>query len=260
MMNRPIVEEYFQTLNQTLDSLDIMDKLERIWNLDETGIIMEHTPSSVIAKRGSKSVPGRTSNSRESITVVVTANPSGWSLPPMIIVRGKTRKALNAWNVGAGPEGAFWTYQSKAWIEDILAQEWFTKVFLPNIGEERPQLLLLDSHCSHETLGLLEAASKENITLLAFPPHTTHYLQPLDRSVFRSLKSNYNQMASVFMSDNPGQTISKATWPAIFRSAYNAALTHRNITSGFRACGVFPFNEDALPSEAFIQGSPGDSR
>lgn len=51
------------------------------------------------------------------------------------------------------------------------------------------------------------------------------------------------------MSDNPA---SKATWPAIFKSAYDEALTPGNTTSCFRACGVFPFNKDTLPTDALM--------
>ena len=45
-----------------------------------------------------------------------------------------------------------------------------------NTGSARPQVIILDSHSSHETLGLIEAARENGIILFALPPHTTHWL------------------------------------------------------------------------------------
>jgi hypothetical protein len=36
---------------------------------------------------------------------------------------------------------------------DVLGELWFKDVFLAHCGPERPQLLFLDSHRSHEVLG-----------------------------------------------------------------------------------------------------------
>ena len=45
-----------------------------------------------------------------------------------------------------------------------------------------------ENDSSHETLGLLEASRANNIAIFAFPPHTTHWLCPLDnlKSGFRA--------------------------------------------------------------------------
>ena len=76
-------------------------------------------------------------------------------------------------------------------MEDVLGAEWFQNVFLKHCGPDRPQLLILDGHGSHEVLGLLERAKEENIHILSLPPHTTHWLQVLDRSVFGPLSQRY---------------------------------------------------------------------
>ena len=71
MMNREVVAKYFQALDQTIKSLDLQDKPECIWNSDEKGFQFEHSPVSVCARKGSWSwsLPGRISNSRESVSV-----------------------------------------------------------------------------------------------------------------------------------------------------------------------------------------------
>ena len=115
----------------------------RARNMDETGMPMEHSPSNVCIRKGTRSVPGRVSNSRESVTVVVCVNVSGGTMPPQIIVKGKTEKALNGFNKAEGSENAIWAYQQKAWINDEGCVKWFREVFLKNCGNARPQLLIV---------------------------------------------------------------------------------------------------------------------
>ena len=72
--------------------------------------------------------------------------------------------------------------------------------FLKHCGEERPHLIILDSHSTHETLGLLDAARETGIELLALPPHTSQWLCPMNKTVFRPLSRSYNETCSLFMS------------------------------------------------------------
>jgi hypothetical protein len=50
-------------------------------------------------------------------------------------------------------------------MEDILGVTWFKDHFLKYCGPERPQIILLDSHSSHETLDLIDLARENNIAL-----------------------------------------------------------------------------------------------
>ncbi|GFS05782.1 hypothetical protein ElyMa_004690500 [Elysia marginata] len=45
-------------------------------------------------------------------------------------------------------------------MEDVLGSQWFSKIFLNHCGPERPQLLLLDSHSSHEDFKLSAALDR----------------------------------------------------------------------------------------------------
>ena len=64
---RPVYEENGLQLKRQLVSSPHL-----IWNCDETGISMEHNPTAVVARRGTRNVPGRTSNSRHNITCLKT--------------------------------------------------------------------------------------------------------------------------------------------------------------------------------------------
>ncbi|XP_069131674.1 tigger transposable element-derived protein 1-like [Argopecten irradians] len=251
MLNSSVVDNYFHTLSEVVAKLNLQNAPERIWNADETGKQLTHTPVRVIAAKGSKSVVGRTANDRTNITIMATVNAKGDAMPPMIIVKGKTKKSLYGYNTAAAPPKSVWTFNDKAWMNEELGEEWFRGVFLPNCGPERPQLLILDGHGSHETLGLLELAESENIHILALPPHTTHFLQPLDRSVFGPFNKAYNRACSDFLSASACNVINKWTFPSLLCQAWEAGITTTNIVSGFRGCGIFPVNKDAIPRSAY---------
>jgi len=48
----------------------------------------------------------------------------------MVIVKGKTYKSLYAYNTKQDIDGAMYTYQQRAWIEDALGEIWFNQHFL----------------------------------------------------------------------------------------------------------------------------------
>ena len=161
-----------------------------MWNAGETGIPLTHQQMECLARSGTKFVPGRVSNSRENMTMMATVNAAGYSMPPCSSLRGKQKDSLETANA---PPGSLFTHQKNAWMEDVLSTNWFKDIFLRCCGPERPQLLIWDSHHSHETLEILELARDNQIELFAFPPHTTHYLCPLDICVFVPSKKAYNK-------------------------------------------------------------------
>ena len=72
---------------------------------------------------------------------------------------------------------------------------------------DNPQLLTLDGHHSHKTLEAVTFAREHGIHMLTLQPHTTHKMQPLDRTVFKALKSSYNTAVDNFMCSNPGKRV-----------------------------------------------------
>eukprot|EP00105_Crassostrea_gigas_P028411 XP_011450053.1 PREDICTED: uncharacterized protein LOC105344111 [Crassostrea gigas] len=258
MMNREVVSKHFSALGQLVTDLQLDDKPECIWNCDEKGFQFEHSPVSVCARKGSRSLPGRISNSRESISVLATINALGVRMPPMVVVKGKTRRSLESFSTADGPPNTVWTFQEKAWMTDARGEQWFEEVFLKYCGPHRPQPLILYSHRSHEVLGLLQMAKANGIHILALPPHTTAWLQPLDRTVFGPLSRSYNKVCSEFLGNNPCNLINKATWPALFSSAWESSVTPNNIKAGFKACGIYPVDLGAIPDQAFHTSIPFD--
>jgi hypothetical protein len=58
--------------------------------------------------------------------------------------------------------------------------------------KEDPALLILDNYESHLSVTAINVAKENGIVMLTLPPHTSHTLQPLDRTVFGPYKAYYN--------------------------------------------------------------------
>lgn len=258
MMNREVVGRYFDDLEKIITDLNLGAHGDRIWNCDETGLNFEHVPVRVVAEKGQRSVVGKTSNKSSNLTIMACVNGAGDKMPPMIITKGKTSKSLHGFRTMDAPDGSVWAYQESGWMTDSIGEQWFDEVFLKHCGPQRPQLLVLDGHSSHETLAIIERAIEENITLMSLPPHCTHYLQPLDRSLFGPFKKAYNAICSDFMSENPLHVVNKWSFPSLFNKAWETALCKENIVSGFSSCGIYPFNRLAIPPSAYGPSQPTD--
>lgn len=248
-MSAEKINEYFRDLHALIKKENLGP--EAIWNMDETGLQFQHKPTKVVAQKGQKRLYARCSDSKETVTVLACVNASGNAMPPMVIAKGKTKASVMSFETYLGPPDAIWTYQEKGWMENILGLEWFTSVFLPNCGEKRPQLLLLDSHSSHEVLELLERARNENIFIFALPPHTTQHLQPLDTTVFKPFKSGYGKACTEFMHDNPSRVIDKKSFPLMLNKAWQVMKNRELIQQAFRATGIYPPNINAISREVF---------
>lgn len=167
-LNKIVTEKYFQELTQVIQNLNLGKRPDLIRNIDETNVPLTHKPSKMLAKKGERNIPARVGNCRENVSVLACINSAGQEVPPMAIVRGKTEKVLQAYNTAEGVLGCKYTYKERAWMEDALGELWFRDHFLKSCGPDRPQLILLDSHSSHETLWLLEAAQAKDIQFRYF--------------------------------------------------------------------------------------------
>ncbi|ENN77079.1 hypothetical protein YQE_06414, partial [Dendroctonus ponderosae] len=107
----------------------------------------------------------------------------------------------------------------------------------------------------HEAIhrsSILQNLIKSNgVVLLTFPPHTSHKLQPLDRTVFGPYKTYYNQAMNEWMLQNPGKPITLYQIAEIVGKAYPKAFTQHNITKEFSAIGI-PSNTEIFGEDEFL--------
>jgi hypothetical protein len=78
-----VVQKFYDSLEELMDSLSLNDRPETIYNMDETGMPLNNRPPRVVAARGSREVNSLTSAERgENVTVVACCNATGAYIPP----------------------------------------------------------------------------------------------------------------------------------------------------------------------------------
>ena len=183
-----MMKDYFDKLKKTLEENNLMKNPAQIYNVNETGMLLDHHPPKVVAIKGQKKVCCRTSGNKLPVTVIPRVSATGHTLPPFVIFDVKN---LNMeWTKGE-VAGTRYRLSSIGWVDTDLFKEWLVKHFLNFTVGGRPLMLILDGHSTHYQPELIKYAMKHN--LFCLPPHTTHKSQPLDASVFKPLKSHWHE-------------------------------------------------------------------
>ena len=150
----------------------------------------------------------------------------------------------------ANPSG----WMSAAYFTEFIKH--FIK--LTKCSKDRPAILILDNHDSHISIETIDLSKENGVTLLTLPSHSSHKLQPLDRSVYGPFKTFYNQAANAFMFSHPGETITIYDVAELVGKADEQTLTPRTIRSGFAANGIWPFNRDVFGEDEFLSSYVSD--
>lgn len=215
----------------------------RIFNIDETGISTVQKNYKILAPKGLKQIAKATSGERGVTTTVVCAvSASGTYVPPMFIFK---RKRMNELLLKGCNSDMIATVSDSGWINESIFLDYlrhFISIVKPT--KEEPVLLILDNHESHISLGAYELFREHNLQVLSLPPHVSHKMQPLDLTIFSSLKMAYNKECELYMVNNPGKRISQYEVAELFTKAYNKTANISKAVSGFRAAGIYPIDPD----------------
>jgi hypothetical protein len=163
-----------------------------IWNMDETGhqigVILRS--SLVVSRKEVRKVYIANPIDRTLVTSVECVSVRGRVIPPLAIL---PQKVFMPWFHQNSVPDEYTTAHSDAGYNNtelaLLWLEHFDK-YTRNGTAKRP--LLLDGHGSHINVDFLHRAEELDILTLALPPNSTHLLQPLDVSVFQSLKGAHS--------------------------------------------------------------------
>ncbi|XP_011860377.1 PREDICTED: tigger transposable element-derived protein 6-like, partial [Vollenhovia emeryi] len=250
--NKERVNEFFDKYEEILDRYKFA--AHQIYNMDETALSTVHKPSKVVAQKGKHQVGAITSGERGLTTTGICAmNAAGEFIPPMLIFK---RSRLNdALKKGAPPNTEFGCSKN-GWITSELFVQWlqhFIKCTRLEKSDRKQILLVLDGHSTHtKNLEAIQMARDYGIVMLSFPAHTTHRLQPLDRSFFKSLKSCYNEAASSWLRSNPGSVIKQANVAELLGKAYPRSVRMDIALNGFKATGLWPCDRNVIKEEDFV--------
>ena len=248
--NQVIFNAWFELLHTTLIENDLLDKPERIYNVDESGFPLDPKRLKVIAEKGAQNLFRIIGGSgRENITVQGCAKADGLMLPPYVLYAAKN--LCGKWTED-GPEGARYNVSEKGWMDSACFHDWFLKMFVPSLPPERPVLLIFDGHASHMNRSTIQEAARENIITLKLPSNSTHALQPLDVGVYGPVKAAWERILVMFARQNLGTPLIKELFPSLLKQLWQTdSMSSENIKAGFKRCGIMPWDPTAIPTDIY---------
>ncbi|XP_052809180.1 jerky protein homolog-like [Mya arenaria] len=231
------INKYFAELEKVMKKHDLDNHPELIWNIDETGLMMEHNPRHVVCVKG-MTPQAITSSRGKTVTIIACGSAAGIRLPPYYVFPGIR------WNpdllTGASP-GSVGIMTESGWSNSLVFMEYLKQHFLRHVTtKDHPVMILFDGHKSHINLTLSAWGEANNVVFFVLPPHTSHVTQPLDVECFGPLKNIYHSECQSYMRRNPGMQINRYNIAEISSKAYNKGVCAENLISAFRKTGVFP--------------------
>ena len=255
-MNKKNVQTFFGILESKLSELNMLNKPDRIFNADESGLQMNTRGRHVFCEKGKKNIHSIFPKEKgETVTVLACCNAAGNFMPPTVIFKGKR---IHTEYQGQLPPGSYVFVSDSGYvITDIFFC--FVKHFISyfKVNPADPAVLV-DGHESHcDNFEMLQHCVDSGLTMVCLPPHTTHWLQPTDRSFFKPLKKNYYEEAACFVRTN-GRSFTKIEFCSVFSKAWLKSATTGNSINGFRATGIWPLNMGEIPDHAYIGDTLSD--
>jgi hypothetical protein len=225
-----------------------------IYNFDETGFAMGLIATAKVITRkeyyGQRALlqPGN----RAWVTTIECINASGWALPPCVTFKGKV--FIESWFDGL-PDDWRLEVSPNAWTSDEIGLRWLKKLFIPSTSSRtkgKYRLLILDGHGSHLTPEFDQICEKNDIIAICMPPHSSHFLQPLDIGCFAVLKRAYGRLIESKMRARINH-IDKLDFLEAYPSARIEAFKSETIKNSFAGAGLMPYNPDRVLSKLDIR-------
>lgn len=249
--NRKNVGEFFDILENLCGTNNI--NAMSIFNMDESGFsVVAKKCQKIVTTEGAKAVASVASGERGvNTTIVCCVSASGLYVPPMLIFK---RKRYTAELGNLAPPRSKIEISESGYISSELFVKWLQH-FLDTVRptKENKVLLFLDGHTTHcKNLEALLLARENAVILVQLPGHTTHQLQPLDRSFFKPLEVYYTQALEKWLRCNVGRAVTQYQVAELLGEAYAKAATIENAVNGFRAAGVWPVNRHVFKDSDFV--------
>ncbi|CAH2096960.1 unnamed protein product [Euphydryas editha] len=250
--NKETVMAFFDKYESLLDMGQFT--ADKIYNMDETCLSTVHKPSKVLAQKGKYQVGAVTTGERGvNTTCICCMNAAGEFVPPMLIYK---RKRMTDDLKRGGPPNTLYDCSESGWIVSALFIKWlehFIKSLRLEKSKDSQVLLILDGHSTHtKNIDAINLAREYGIIMISLPAHTTHKLQPLDRSFFKSLKQNFSAACSSWMRNRPGSVIKQSNIAEILGEAYPRSVCMDKGIHGFESCGLWPCNRFKIRDEEYV--------
>lgn len=226
---------------------DILQDPSRIFNGDETNFYYCPTDlGKVLAPKGTKNVyEVDQGDAKQNLTVMFTFAASGTVTPPMIIYPNKRLPQSVKDSV---PEEWSYALTDNGWMKCETFLFYLEHVLYPSLlkdGTKFPIALFVDGHKTHVTYDVSKLCTRLQIVLVALYPNATRILQPADVGSFKPLKNLWRSGVLEWRRQHPFAKLGKPDFAPILKQAVDR-LSKQSIANSFKACGIFPWNPNAV--------------
>ena len=236
-----IITSYFAKLVDAMQIVGCTDTPVDIWNLDETGVSLDHNPPKIYTCLKDK-VFSITAGKSPTTTLVSAVNAIGECLPPFFIFKGvRVTEEMKAGIL----DGTEFRGSETGWINSVIFIDFIVNHFAKHV-KRRPCLILYDGHSTHYPSEVIVRCREMGIYLFVLPPNTTHVLQPLDVGVFGPFKKALYANIQEWMLAHPYRLLQRHELPGMICQTLKQSMTDDTIVKAFRKCGIFPLSADAV--------------
>lgn len=248
-VSREELQDWFRDSEKYLASKSLLNiSPTRIFNCDESSILLCPDAVSVLAEKGSRAVYKIVDGGKEALTVLFMYRADGTRAPPMLMYSYKKSvpkkiddNTSTGWGIGVSDSG---------WMTTETFYEYITNVFYPWLVKEKtefPVVLFMDNHSSHLNLPLVSFCREKQIELVMLPPNSTHIMQPLDISFFHPFKETWKKSVPKWKNQQGVTNIKKEDFPLVLKFTLDSMKDEKNIVvSGFRGSGLYPFDSKSV--------------
>lgn len=256
-------EDFYARLKHQIESKNIPPC--HIAHMDEHGMQETETAAgSVIGDSLTSRALVQSGKTTTWASVLEAGTAVGIRLTPVVVLTGASLQAqwfppfmenqeqLRDWK---------YDYSLTGFSNAAIALKWLKEVYIPETKPSDPnqwRLLILDEHSSHDSDDFMFTAFSNKVFLLFLPPHTSHKTQPMDRSVFSPIKTYFRELTLRLAGCLASAPANKQRFFLAYREASQRGCTDRNIRSGFKKAGIWPFNPQKVlgDPQALIGDSP----
>lgn len=152
------------------------------------------------------------------------------------------------------------TGNDSGWITGEILKNWVENQFVNEVKrlrnfyrKDEPALVLLDGHSSRNSIDLEFMWQQHRIAFYLLPPHSSHLIQPLDRTCNGVFKTFLQNDCHLELTDNTHERRIK-----VLRSAAtcaDTALSSYYNMRGWRHAGLEPYNPDRILLSGLVKNN-----